>query len=50
MVVYNISAVAVLAYAGIGFGLHGAALWPAVALHAAMTVWCIACLRRSPAM
>jgi hypothetical protein len=34
--------------AGIGLGLHGVALWPAVVLHAVMTVWCVACLRRSP--
>jgi hypothetical protein len=47
MLVYNIPATAVLAVAGIGLGLHGVVLWPAVVLHAAMGVWCIACLRRS---
>jgi hypothetical protein len=46
MVVYNLGAVALFAFAGIGLGLHGIALWPAVVLHAAMAVWCIACLRR----
>ena len=46
MLVYNIPATAVLAFAGIGLGLHGVALWPAVVLHAAMAVWCVACLRR----
>ncbi|HTE91404.1 MAG TPA: hypothetical protein VK639_20820 [Terriglobales bacterium] len=50
MVLYNVAAVAVLAFVGIGFGLQGVALWPAVVLHAAMAVWCIACLRRSPTM
>ena len=45
---YNIAAVAILAFAGIGFGLRGVALWPAIILHAVMTVWCVACLRRSP--
>src|SRR6266478_6096637 len=48
MLMYNISATAVLAFAGIGLGLHGVALWPAVVLHAAMGVWCVVCLRRSP--
>ena len=48
MLLYNISVAAVLAFAGLGLGLHGIALWPAVILHAVMAVWCIACLRRSP--
>jgi predicted membrane-bound dolichyl-phosphate-mannose-protein mannosyltransferase len=47
MLVYNIVATAVLAFAGIGLGLHGVVLWPAVVLHAAMGAWCVACLRRS---
>ena len=47
MLMYNIVATAVLAFAGIRLGLHGVALWPAVVLHAAMAVWCGACLRRS---
>jgi hypothetical protein len=50
MLIYNIVATAVLAFAGIGLGLHGVALWPAVVLHAAMAIWCIVCLRRSPSM
>src|SRR5438128_12404745 len=50
MLMYNIPATAVLAFAGIGLRLHGVALWPAVVLHAAMAVWCGACLRRSPSM
>jgi hypothetical protein len=48
MLLYNVTAVAILAFAGIGFGLHGVALWPAVILHAVMAVWCVACLGRSP--
>jgi len=48
MLLYNVGTVALLAFAGIGFGLQGIALWPAVVLHAAMAAWCIGCLRRSP--
>jgi hypothetical protein len=47
MALYNLATVAVLSFPGIGFGLHGVALWPAVILHAMMSVWCIARLRRS---
>jgi hypothetical protein len=50
MLLYNVAVAAVLAFAGIGLRLHGIALWPAVVLHAAMTVWCVACLRRSPSI
>jgi hypothetical protein len=49
MVLYNVSAVAILAYAGIGLGTAGIALWPAVILHAAMAFWCIVCLRNKRA-
>ena len=45
---YNVAIVALLAFAGLGLGLWGIALWPAVVLHAVMAVWCMACLRRSP--
>ena len=50
MLIYNITATAVLAFAGIGLGLHGVVLWPAVVLHAVMAIWCIVCLRHSPSM
>ena len=46
MLLYDVAAAAILAFAGVGFGLHGVALWPAVVLHATMTIWCVACLRR----
>src|SRR5437016_8526644 len=46
MLIYNIAATALLAFAGIGLGLHGVVLWPAVVLHAVMGAWCVACLRR----
>jgi len=45
MLLYNSVAVAVLANAGAGARLVGVLTWPAVALHAALAVWCIACLR-----
>ena len=47
MLMYNITATAVLAFAGVGLGLHGMLLWPALVLHAVMAVWCAGCLRRS---
>ena len=45
MLLYNLAVVAVLTFAGLGSGLIGIALWPAVVLHTALAVWCIACLR-----
>ncbi|TFH48025.1 MAG: hypothetical protein E4H01_07135 [Lysobacterales bacterium] len=45
MLLYNAGVVAVLAFASLGAGLHGVALWPAVVLHAALAVWCLAILR-----
>ena len=45
MLLYNSVAVAVLAHAGAVARLVGVLAWPVIALHAALAVWCIACLR-----
>lgn len=44
MVIYNFGVAVILGAAGIRSQAVGIALWPAVMLHAAMTVWCIASL------
>ena len=49
MLLYNSAAGAVLAHAAAGVKLAGVLMWPAVALHAALAVWCIACLRSGSA-
>ena len=41
MALYNIGAVIILGVAGIHSRPTGVVLWPAVVLHAGMTVWCI---------
>jgi hypothetical protein len=45
MLMYNIAVVSLLGYARIGSGMSGVGLLPAIILHAAMGVWCVACLR-----
>ena len=44
MLLYNSVAVAVLTNAGAGGRLVGVLMWPAVALHAVLAVWCIAAI------
>jgi hypothetical protein len=48
MVLYNLGAVVILGAAGIRSQPVGVALWPAVVLHAVMTVWCVMCLLGKP--
>ncbi len=43
MLLYNCAAGAVLVAAGVRQA--GVLMWPAVALHAVLAIWCIACLR-----
>ena len=42
LVFYHTGVAIVLAYASIGLSLSGVGLWPTVAFHGAMTVWCLA--------
>ena len=46
MLLYNGAAVAVLANAGAGMRLAGVLMWPTVALHSALAIWCVECVRR----
>jgi hypothetical protein len=44
VLIYDVAAAALLAYAGLVLHMVGLALWPAVVLHAALAFWCIVCL------
>ncbi len=46
MVLYNAGAAILLAYASLGLRLSGICLWPAVLLHAVLTVWCVVSLNK----
>jgi hypothetical protein len=48
LLLYNAAAVAVLANAGAAVKLVGILLWPTVALHAALAVWCFVSWRSGP--
>ena len=45
MLLYNVAATSLLGHADFGLGLSGVVLRPAILLHSAMAIWCLACLR-----
>jgi hypothetical protein len=47
LLIYNAAAVMLLAFAGAALKMTGVLLWPAVALHAILAVWCLRCLQKS---
>ena len=44
ILIYNAAASMLLAYAGAVLKMVGVLLWPAVAIHAILAVWCFSCL------
>jgi hypothetical protein len=42
ILLYDLTAAALLAYAGLVLSMAGLALWPAVVIHAALALWCVA--------
>jgi hypothetical protein len=48
VLLYDVAAAVLLAYAGVFLRMSGVALWPAVVLHSALAVWCVVCLRAEP--
>jgi hypothetical protein len=47
MLLYNTAAAALFLYAGLGLGLTGLGLWPALLLHSGLAVWCLMCVQAS---
>lgn len=41
VLVYNVAAAALLAWAGAALNMDGIAIWPGVALHVVMACWCL---------
>jgi hypothetical protein len=41
LLIYDVAAIALLAYAAFGVRFAGPALWPAVAVHTLLAVWCL---------
>jgi hypothetical protein len=45
VLIYDAAAAMLLAFAGLILKMNGVLLWPAVAIHAILAVWCLICLR-----
>src|SRR5450755_4777692 len=45
ILIYNVAASMLLAFAGVVLKMIGVLLWPAVAIHTILAVWCFSCLR-----
>ncbi len=45
ILIYNVAASMLLAFAGTVLKMIGVLLWPAVGVHAILAVWCISCMR-----
>jgi hypothetical protein len=48
VLLYDVAAALILAFTGLFLGLVGIGLWPAVALHAVLALWCVGCLWNVP--
>jgi hypothetical protein len=46
--IYDVAAALILADAGWFLKLAGIVLWPAVILHGALAIWCVACMAPAP--
>ena len=44
MFFYNVATALIVAYAGSALGLHSPFMWPVIAMHAVLAVWCAAVL------
>ncbi len=42
---YNTTVVGILLYEHLGVGLNALGIWPAIVVHAALAIWCLACVR-----
>jgi hypothetical protein len=50
ILIYDAAASMLLAFAGSVLEMNGVLLWPAVALHAILALWCLSCLRSDSAV